>query len=391
MLGQMQCSSWLVYTCWRPPATAPGVDGPGLCAVDVAVALRAMAALPAPQQRLGGKGESPVRLHPGTGASPTRQQPKALPRIDAVAPAIIHWDGPCKCVLGGEMCAQCKQQAHPFAAGARSIHWDGSPERFTSPSPVRALSASPHATLGDGPVFPMDGISALAPFRRAIEKLNGAVEQAEDKLQASLVNQVAEQTSLLMDHVTLPTLQPKERQALVERNGKVCLKLLQQRNAKSARVRQRAAAQVMKLLDQFATELASRANSEFEGKRTDELQKREKVAKQLRYKLEHSHYDVDSQVHQHVAVIQAEANSRVAERDAVVRQRDDTIARLERELAAMTTLNSKLVERENLAAERLAKDAVKRLADGDYNPELSPGCSKSTAAKEALLETSHSP
>lgn len=359
------------------------------CAVDVAVALpRAMAALPAPQHR--GKGDSPVRLHPRTGASPTKPKPKALPKIDTVTPAIIHWDGPCECVLGGEMCTHCKHQAHPLAAGARSIHWDGSPERFTSPSPVRrALSASPHATLEDGPVFPMDGISALRPFRRAIEKLNRAVEQAEEKLQASLVNQVAEQTSLLMDQVTAPTLQSKEKQALVERNGKVCLKLLQQRDAKSAHVRQRAAAQVMKLLDQFATELASRANSEFEGKRTDEIQKREKVAKQLRYKLEHSHYDVDSQVHQHVAVIQAEANSRVAERDAVLRQRDETIARLERELAVMTTLNSKLVERENLAAERLAKEAVKRLSEGDCNPELPPGCSKSTAAKEALLETSH--
>lgn len=343
--------------------------------------------------RPNGGSDSPIRLHPGTGASPTKQKPKELPKIDSVTPAIIHWDGPCTCVSGKELCANCSQRSHPLAERARSIHWDGSAERFTSPSPVRrVLSASPQVTLDtDGPVFPMDGMSAFAPFRAEIEKINWAVEQAEDKLQMSLANKIADNTSQLMDHVCMPTLRPKEKQKLVERNGKDCFKLLQQRNETSAHVRQRAAGQIARLLNQFATELASRANSEFEGKRSNEIQKREKVAKQLRYKLDHSHYDVDSQVHQQVASIQADANYRVAERDAELRRRDETIVRLERELAAMTTLNSKLVERENLAAERLANDTVARMqqrSEGGVNPEMSHGCMKSIVAKDALLATS---
>ena len=350
-------------------------------------AMQRTVAAPSADRLIGGS-DSPIRLHPGTGASPAKQKPKELPKIDGVTPAIIHWDGPCKCVSGKTICENCRRGSHPLAERARSIHWDGSLERFTSPSPARrALSASPQLTLKtDGPVFPMDGMSAFAPFQTEIEKINWAVEQAEDKLQTNLVNQLADNTSRLMDHVCVPTLQPKEKQKLVERNGKDCLRLLQQRNEKSTHVRQRAAGQVMKLLNQFATELASCANTEFEGKRTTEIQKREKVAKQLRYKLDHSHYDVDSQVHQQVASIQAEANCRVAERDAELRRRDETIVQLKRELAAMTTLNSKLVERENLTAERLANDAVTHMQV--RSEELLPGCAESSAAKDALLATS---
>jgi hypothetical protein len=57
----------------------------------------------------------------------------------------------------------------------------------------------------------------------------------------------------------------------------------------------------------------------------------------------------------------------------------------------MTTLNSKLVERENLAAERLANDTVARMqqrSEGGVNPEMSHGCMKSIVAKDALLATS---
>jgi len=340
---------------------------------------------------------SPIRLHAGTGASPSKQAPTTLPQIDGVTPAIIHWDGPCTCVVGGELCEHCKRRGHPLADTARSVHWDGSPQRYASPSPVpRALAESPVVSLGEGAAFPMDGIVAFAPFRAEIEKLNAVVDQAEEKLQINLVNRVVERSCKLMDRVCLPVLQLEEKQRLVEKNGKECVKLLKQREAKSGHVRRRATAQVMKLVDQFASELASRANSEYEDERAQEIHKREKVAKQLRYKLDHSHYDVESQVHQHVASIQAEANGRVAERDAELQQRDETIARLQRELAVAQTLNSKLVERENLAAERIAREAVTAIKKpfvpaGGFNPELEPTSAESVAASEALLAAAGDP
>ena len=71
-------------------------------------------------------------------------------------------------------------------------------------------------------------------------------------------------------------------------------------------------------------------------------------------------------------------------------------ARLQRELAVAQTLNSKLVERENLAAERIAREAVTAIKkpfvpEGGFNPELEPTSAESVAASEALLAAAGDP
>ena len=137
-------------------------------------------------------------------------------------------------------------------------------------------------------------------------------------------------------------------------------------------------------------QLATAANAATEHERTSGVAQRDTISKQLKYKLDHSHYDVDTQVQAQVANIQALADGRVRERDATIKARDDTIVRLERELEAAIKLSAKQV----VLPERVAKDVVTpRWSDGTpikppeaaFNPELEPVSQASDAASNALL------
>lgn len=311
--------------------------------------------------------QSPLKLHPGTGVSPQKQVPKTLPAIERSSPAIIHWDGPCECKGARELCEQCKAAPHPFADNARSVHAvgsGGSPGPRGSPS----LAASPAgpAIGASSPGKGLDGRVAFGPFHAEILKLNGAVEQAEEKLQTNVTNRFVEKRCTLIDKACAPSLGLEERQRLIEKNGADCVKLLRQREAASSRVRKRASAQVVKLVEQFASELATAANAALEHEHTSGLTQRDTISKQLNYKIDNSHYDVETMVQAQVANIQALADGRVSERDGIIKTRDDTIARLERQLEAAIKLNAKLVERENLEAERLA---IGRLHEAECEEE----------------------
>ena len=321
---------------------------------------------------------SPTRLHPISGASPNALATGGrLPAFGANAPA-AGFTRPCRtCTKLGEMCPGCLKQGHPLSGAALSDPWSPEPpspreaERSLargSPSPMAALR-SPEG----GPCGLVDGVLAFSPFKAEIVKLHGAVEQLERTLQTGLLNRFVDQSCQLKDDLCDAKLSACARcsqcercaprhaakKDIIMRSQRDCVKLLRQREDKSAQVRKRATSTVLQLVNRFACELASTVNHEMEAERAEELEKKEAETKALRQKLDSSHYDVDSIIESRLRVMKHEAEERAAAEVTATRQREATIRRLEQELSAAHDLNRRLAAKlgEEAAAEAAAAAA----------------------------------